>query len=109
MIPSLGSTEATHPFVPTWLMAERRAPALSRMPPAAPATAGAKRPGRCEHGATIDTHWNNLILLTAGLPPRRFPLIVGRRSFSRALSREKVPEGASRHLLPIGDWEKGKH
>jgi hypothetical protein len=59
MMPSLGSTEATHPFVPTWLMAEPRAPALSKMPLAAPATAGAKRPGRCEHGATIDNHWNN--------------------------------------------------
>src|SRR6185295_9015531 len=32
---------------------------------------------------------DNLIVFTAGLPPRRFSLIIGRRSFSRALSREK--------------------
>src|SRR6266849_10574160 len=42
-----------HPFVPTCRAAERRAQALSRMPLAAPATAGATRPGQREHGATI--------------------------------------------------------
>jgi hypothetical protein len=101
MIPSLGSAEATHPFVPTCLMAQRRAQALSGMPPAAPAAAGGKRPGQCEHGATIDNHWNNLILFTARLPPRRFLLIVGRRSFSSALSREKG-EGMSSRFNTIG-------
>jgi len=54
--PSLCSTPANdHPFVPTCQSAERRAQALSRMPLAAPATAGAKRPGQREHGATIET------------------------------------------------------
>jgi hypothetical protein len=81
-VPSLCSIESGHPFIPTCLLAERRAQRHSRMPPRMRRHRRSRRKASLtERARCYPLPWRHYTTgCRAGLPPRFFCLIIGGRS-----------------------------
>src|SRR5919202_1298888 len=111
--PSLSSTGSGHPFAPT----DSRQSAARQCCPggrgAAPAPAGAARPGRREHGATLDGPQGILHAGTQRRSSNHWSLTAGRKShevrrFYASFRYQAQSWSRSRRVVAKVEWHPGE-